>query len=604
MRLHLRSLVITLLLLATPLVAQPSSDHQRLQDLFDREWQFRLAEFPMLASYTEAPGAYDKLGSVAEPDQLRRAEFWRGILAELAQIDIASLEREDQINYRLFQRQLGLMIENIEFHDYQIPILVDEGFHTEFARMPEYVRMRNVSDYENYISRMRAWPALVKQQITNMRAGLERGFSQPQVILQGFDKMLLPLLVQDPRDSGFWAPFDSFPAGISQADQERLKVQGADAIMTGVVAGYTEFLRFMQEEYIPGTRTSLGAYDMPDGEAYYALKIRQYTTLDLSAEEIHQIGLSEVARIRAEMDEIIRQLDFQGSFAEFLAFLRSDPQFYASTPEELLKDAAWIAKSMDGKLPSLFKILPRQPYTVNPVPDNIAPKYTAGRYVGAPIDSTRPGQYWVNTYDLKSRPLYALPALTLHEAVPGHHLQGALAEEHSEQPNFRRLDYISAYGEGWGLYSEFLGIEAGMYPDPYSNFGRLTYEMWRACRLVVDTGLHTKGWTRQQALDYLGQNTALSLHEVTTEIDRYISWPGQALAYKLGELKIKALRKQAEEQLGAEFDLREFHDEILRSGSVSLDILDTLIQEYIQRELSPKPDGASSPPVAANSAHQ
>ena len=595
MRLPIYPLIITLLLLATPAVGQSPVDHQRLQDLFDREWEFRLAEFPMLASYTDAPGAYDKLGSVAEPDQLRRAAYWREILAELTQIDLASLEREDQVNYRLFQRQLQIMIANIEFRDYQIPILVDEGFHTEFARMPEYMRMRNVSDYENYISRMRAWPALVNQQITNMRAGLERGFSQPQVILQGFDKMLLPLLVENPRDSGFWTPFDSFPAGISEADQERLKIEGADAIMTGVVAGYAEFLLFMQEEYIPGTRKTLGAYAMPDGEAYYALKIRQYTTLDLSAEEIHQIGLSEVARIRAEMDQIIRQLDFQGSFAEFLAFLRSDPRFYAGTPEELLKEAAWIAKSMDGKLPSLFKTLPRQPYTVNPVPDNIAPKYTAGRYVGAPIDSTRPGQYWVNTYDLKSRPLYALPALTLHEAVPGHHLQGALAEEHSEQPNFRRLDYISAYGEGWGLYSEFLGIEAGMYPDPYSNFGRLTYEMWRACRLVVDTGLHTKGWTRQQALDYLGQNTALSLHEVTTEIDRYISWPGQALSYKLGELKIKSLRKQAETELGADFELREFHDEILRSGSVSLDILDTLIQEYIQRELSSRQDEVSAP---------
>ena len=590
MRMPIFPPVISLLLFSMLAVGQPSTDHQRLQDLFDRDWEFRLMEFPLLATYTDAPGAHDKLGSVAETDQLRRAEFWRGILAELAQIDIATLEREDQVNYRLFQRQLQGMIDNIEFRDYQIPILVDEGFHTEFARIAEYMRMRNISDYENYISRMNAWPALVNQHITNMRAGLKRGFSQPRVILQGYDKMLLPLLVEKPQDSEFWTPFNSFPAGISSTDQERLKMLGADAIMSSVVPGYAEFLRFMQEEYIPGTRESLGAYDMPDGEAYYALKIRQYTTLDLSAEEIHQIGLSEVARIRGEMDQIIRQLNFEGSFADFLAFLRSDPRFYASTPEGLLKEAAWIAKSMDGKLPSLFKTLPRQPYTVNPVPDNIAPKYTAGRYVGAPTDSTRPGQYWVNTYDLKSRPLYALPALTLHEAVPGHHLQGALAEEHSEQPNFRRFDYISAYGEGWGLYSEFLGIEAGMYPDPYSNFGRLTYEMWRACRLVVDTGLHTMDWTRQQALDYLGSNTALSLHEVTTEIDRYISWPGQALAYKLGELKIKALRKQAEEQLGAEFDLREFHDEILRSGSVSLDILDALIQEYIQAALSPKQD--------------
>ncbi len=578
-------LAATLGLLATSLFAEAGSDQQRLQALFDKDWEFRMAEFPTMASYTGSPGAYDKLGSVTEEDQLRRADFWRGILDELRQIDTDSLSGEDKINYLLFERQLESMVSNIEFRGYQIPILVDEGFHTSFARLPDFVPFNSTTDYENYISRMRGWPALVEQQITNMRAGMTRGFSQPRVILQGYEDMLRPMLTETAQDSGFWSPFENFPATVPDTDRERLKEQGAEAILNAVVPGYAEFLRFMTEEYIPGTRETLGAYDMPDGEAYYDQQIRDYTTLDLSADEIHQIGLKEVARIRAEMEQIIKDVEFEGSFADFLAFLRSDPQFYAETPEQLLKEAAWIAKTMDGKLPSLFTVLPRQPYTVNPVPENIAPKYTAGRYVPAPRDSTRPGQYWVNTYDLKSRPLYALPALSLHEAVPGHHLQSALAAEQGEQPNFRKFDYISAYGEGWGLYSEFLGIEAGMYPDPYSNFGRLTYEMWRACRLVVDTGLHAKGWTRQQALDYLAGNTALSIHEVTTEIDRYISWPGQALSYKLGELKIKALRKQAEEQLGTDFDLRRFHDEILRSGSVSLDILDGLVQEYIQREL-------------------
>jgi len=578
-------LTAALSLLATSLFAEADTDQQRLQALFDKDWEFRMAEFPTMASYTGSPGAYDKLGSVAEEDQLRRADFWRGILDELHQIGTDSLSGEDKINYLLFERQLKSMVSNIEFRSYQIPILVDEGFHTSFARLPDFVPFNSTTDYENYISRMRAWPALVEQQITNMRAGMARGFSQPRVILQGYEDMLRPMLTDTAQDSGFWGPFENFPATVPDTDRERLKEQGADAILNAVVPGYAEFLEFMTEEYIPGTRETLGAYDMPDGEAYYDQQIRDYTTLDLSADEIHQIGLKEVARIRAEMEQIIKDVKFEGSFADFLAFLRSDPQFYAETPEQLLKEAAWIAKTMDGKLPSLFTVLPRQPYTVNPVPENIAPKYTAGRYVPAPHDSTRPGQYWVNTYDLKSRPLYALPALSLHEAVPGHHLQSALAAEQGEQPNFRKFDYISAYGEGWGLYSEFLGIEAGMYPDPYSNFGRLTYEMWRACRLVVDTGLHAKGWTRQQALDYLAGNTALSIHEVTTEIDRYISWPGQALSYKLGELKIKALRKEAEEQLGTNFDLRRFHDEILRSGSVSLDILDGLVQEYIQREL-------------------
>lgn len=583
-----RSILIlasALVLMASSAFAEPTSDQQRLQALFDKDWEFRLAEFPTLATYTGSPGAHDKLESVAEEDQLRRADFWRGILGELKQIDASTLTGEDRINYLLFERQLTSMVKNIEFRGYQIPILVDEGFHTSFARLPDTVPFNNTTDYENYISRMRAWPALVAQHVTNMRAGMARGFSQPRVILEGYEDMLRPLLAETAQESRFWAPFENFPAAVSQADRDRLKSVGAEAILNAVVPGYAEFLRFMTEEYIPGTRETLGAYDMPDGEAYYDQQIRDYTTLDLSADEIHQIGLKEVARIRAEMEQIIKDVKFEGSFADFLAFLRSDPRFYAETPEQLLKEAAWIAKTMDGKLPSLFTVLPRQPYTVNPVPANIAPKYTAGRYVSAPLDSTRPGQYWVNTYDLKSRPLYALPALSLHEAVPGHHLQGALAAEQGEQPNFRKFDYISAYGEGWGLYSEFLGIETGMYPDPYSNFGRLTYEMWRACRLVVDTGLHAKGWTRKQALDYLAGNTALSIHEVTTETDRYISWPGQALSYKLGEIKIKALRKQAEEQLGSNFDLRKFHDEILRSGSVSLDILDGLIQEYIAREL-------------------
>jgi uncharacterized protein (DUF885 family) len=285
------------------------------------------------------------------------------------------------------------------------------------------------------------------------------------------------------------------------------------------------------------------------------------------------------------MQAIIDATGFDGSFADFLAFLRNDPRFYAETPEDLLKEAAFIAKTMDGKLPALFNTLPRTPYSVAPVPDDIAPKYTGGRYVPPAAGSNQPGYYWVNTYALDSRPLYTLPALTLHEAVPGHHLQWALAIEQEAQPDFRQYDYISAYGEGWGLYSEWLGVESGIYEDPYDDFGRLTYEMWRACRLVVDTGLHDKGWTRDQALEYLAGNTALSLHEVTTETDRYISWPGQALSYKLGELKIKALRRRAEQQLGANFDLRKFHDTVLASGSVTLPILELLIDDYIEVEL-------------------
>ena len=339
----------------------------------------------------------------------------------------------------------------------------------------------------------------------------------------------------------------------------------------------------MVNDYIPNTRDDIAASAMPNGLAFYDNRVKHYTTLDISAQEVHEIGLQEVKRIRAEMQEIIDSVKFEGSFEEFVEFLRTDEQFYAKTPEDLLKEASFIAKKMDAKLPSLFKTLPRTPYGVIEVPANIAPKYTTGRYSG-PSRDDQPGNYWVNTYRLDRRPLYVLEALTLHEAVPGHHLQGSIAREMKNVPKFRNQTYISAFGEGWGLYSEYLGIEAGFYQDPYSDFGRLTYEMWRAARLVVDTGMHQMGWTRQQAIDFLASNTALSLHNVTTEIDRYISWPGQALSYKIGELTIKRLRKDAEQRLGEHFDLREFHDEVLKNGSMPLSMLEQLIESYISQQ--------------------
>ena len=417
-----------------------------------------------------------------------------------------------------------------------------------------------------------------------MRAGIERGFTLPRVTLEGYEDTISAHIVDDPQDSAFWAPFEEVPASVGEMDRERILTDAEAAITDAVVPAYQGFYDFFVGEYLPGARKTIGASDLPDGEAYYADQVRWFTTLDVTPEEVHEIGLGEVARIRAEMAEVIREIGFEGSYAEFLDFLRTDPRFYPKTAQELLERAAWIAKTMDGKLPSLFATLPRVPYTVEPVPDHMAPKYTAGRYVSAPYNSTQPGIYWVNTYNLPSRPLYALAALTLHEAVPGHHLQTALAAEMDAGPEFRRHDYLSAFGEGWGLYAEYLGLEAGIYEDPYSNFGRLTYEIWRACRLVVDTGVHALGWTRQQMLDYLAENTALSLHEVTTETDRYISWPGQALAYKIGELKIRELRARAEEALGANFDVRHFHDAVLANGSVPLDILEELIDAWIEEQ--------------------
>jgi uncharacterized protein (DUF885 family) len=422
----------------------------------------------------------------------------------------------------------------------------------------------------------------MEQQIGQIRLGLKRGFTVPRAVLTGYESTITAHVVDDPAKSVFWKPFERFPSSVPEGDRERLRREGREAV-TQTVGAYRTFLDFYRKEYLPHTRTTLAAQDLPNGRAFYARQIKRYTTLDLSPEQIHQIGLAEVDRISREMNEVMAKTGFKGDFPAFLQFLRTDPRFYAKTPQALLERAAWIAKTIDGKLPSLFKTLPRLPYTVQPVPESIAPKYTSGRYVDPPQGSTQPGIYWVNIYKVETRPLYNLEALTLHEAVPGHHLQIALSRELTGLPEFRRYSYISAFGEGWGLYSEWLGKEAGIYTDPYSDFGRLTYEMWRACRLVVDTGVHAKGWTRQQALDYLASHTALPLHEVETEVDRYISWPGQALAYKLGELKIKELRRRAEQALGTRFDLREFHDVVLGSGSVPLNVLEKNVDGWIAR---------------------
>jgi uncharacterized protein (DUF885 family) len=556
-----------------------------LQDLFDEEWAWRLAREPRLATYAGIGDYDDQLGSVTPAAYAERAAYWTAVLERLDAIEPDLVDRADRINARMFRRQLEGYITEIAFRDYEMPLNSDEGFHIDFARLPESVPLESVADYEHYISRMQAWPRLAAEHIANMRAGIARGFTIPQVVLIGYDATIAGHVVDAPEDSVFFAPFTRFPATISDADQDRLTAAGRNAIMGSVVPGYSDFLTFFRDEYFPNARQTLGASDLPDGAAYYAHKVRWFTTLDLTPQAIHELGLREVARIRAEMQTVIEEVGFDGSFDAFLTFLRTDPQFYADSPQALLEHAAWIAKTMDGRLPALFGTLPRLPYTVNPVPEHLAPKYTTGRYIPAAAGSTQPGQYWVNTYDLPSRTLYTLPALTLHEAVPGHHLQGAIAMEQAAQPDFRQFDYISAYGEGWGLYSEYLGIEAGIYRTPYERFGRMTYEMWRAVRLVVDTGIHTQGWSRQQVMDYMAANTALSLHEIETETDRYISWPAQALSYKLGELKIRELRARAETALGERFDLRAFHDAILVNGSVPLDILESEIDRWIAAQM-------------------
>ncbi|HKS24772.1 MAG TPA: DUF885 domain-containing protein [Thermoanaerobaculia bacterium] len=576
----MKRLAFLLVLFAAPLFA--ADEAARLHALFDKVWETRIRESPMFATSVGRHEFDDKLGTMTPADLERRNAQSKAALAELLAIDRAKLPANDVVNYDMFRRQLENSIESYELGDYEMPFNADSGFHTGFSRLAEEVPLRTTKDYENYISRLKQWPRLVREEIALMRLGIARGFTVPRATLDGYERTMSAHVVDAPAGSVFWKPFEKFPATVPEADRERLRSEGRVAVMEGGVAGYRELLDFFLKEYLPHARTTLAANALPDGSKYYALKIREFTTLDLTPDQIHNIGLREVERIHGEMDAVMKQVGFQGDFAAFLQFLRTDPRFYAKTPDELLQRAAWICKRMDGKLPSLFKTLPRLPYTVQPVPPDIAPKYTSGRYVGAAYGSTQPGIYWVNTYMLESRPLYNLEALTLHESVPGHHLQIALSRELRDVPNFRRFSYISAFGEGWGLYCEWLGLEAGFYTDPYSNFGRLTYEMWRACRLVVDTGIHAKGWTRQQAIDYMATRTALPLHEVETEVDRYISWPGQALAYKLGELKIKELRARAEKTLGTRFDVREFHDVVLGSGAVPLDVLEGNVDRWIK----------------------
>ena len=567
-----------------PTTAAASDPVARLHDLFDREWAWRLRESPELATSVGVHDWDDKLSDVSLANQARQIEDTKKFRAELAQIDRAALAGEEQVNYDIFATQLDQRVESFRFGEQYLTLNADSGFYSGFPLIWQSMPFQSVKQYENYISRLRAFPLYMDQNIALMREGLRLGITPPKATLVGLEKTIQPLTAFAPEKSAQWTPFTRIPPQIPAGERERLLKEGRDAILEAVVPAYARFFEFMTKEYLPGTRETLAASALPDGAAYYRFLIRQYTTLDLTADQIHQIGRDEVKAIRAEMDALIEKVGFKGDFAAFLKFLRTDPRFYPKTADELLMRASYIAKQMDGKLPSLFKTLPRQPYTVAPVPEFLAPKYTAGRYNGAPKDSTQPGEYWVNTYALDTRSLYNLEALTYHEAVPGHHLQGALAQEAEEVPNFRRYSYISAYGEGWGLYSEWLGKEAGFYQDPYSDFGRLTYAMWRACRLVVDTGVHAKGWTRQQVMDYLASNTALSLHEVETETDRYISWPGQALSYRIGYLKIRELRKRAEDALGERFDVRLFHDAVLEHGAVPLPVLERQIDAWIAEQ--------------------
>jgi uncharacterized protein (DUF885 family) len=512
----------------------------------------------------------------------KEAEYAKEQLIRLHKIDVIFLSETESISLELLKFQLQDAIDYFEFERYLNPLLSDSGFHTNFSFM---VRpFQNYEQVKTYLTKLNAIPSRVNQFLPLLREGLEKGVSQPNVIFNGYESSYNDHIVENFEESYFYQPFNNLPKTLTSTQKDSVLIAAKVAITTNVIPQFKLVKTFFEEEYFPKTRTSIGISETPNGNLYYQNRINYYTTsTQYSADDIHSIGLKEVARIKTEMEKIISELNFQGSFSDFLNFLRTDPQFYATSPKQLLMIARDMAKRADEQLPRFFKTLPRKPYGVAPVPDAIAPKYTTGRYVGTSKNSTDPGYYWVNTYDLPSRPLYVLPSLTVHEAVPGHHLQSSLNLELGDSiPQFRKDTYLSAYGEGWGLYCEFLAEEMGMYTTLYEQFGKLTYEMWRACRLVVDTGIHAKGWTREQVINYMAENTALSIHEINTETDRYISWPGQALSYKIGEIKIRELRKKAEMELGSSFDIREFHEVVLEQGTVTLSILENRVNNYIE----------------------
>jgi len=521
------------------------------------------------------------LGLYTEDYYRRESLFAKEELHKLESIDSATISQTDRISLELMKFRLQDDVDTYEYKWYLNPLLSDSGFHLS---LPYNVnQLANYEQVKRYLNKLNALPVFVDQHLVLLREGLKLGITQPRVIFEGYESTYNDQIVKDFKKSYYYSPFKELPSSLSETQKDSVLHAAEKAIKQIVIPQFKRIKTFFDTEYLPKTRTSLGVSEIPKGREFYQNRLNYYTTLDLTAEEIHEIGLKEVARINSEMKQIIEKVKFDGSFEEFIKFLRTDPQFYASTPEDLLKEARNIAKKIDAQLPRFFKKLPRKPYGVAPVPDAIAPKYTTGRYI-SPQESTQPGYYWVNTYDLPSRPLYVLPSLTAHEAVPGHHLQISLNGELGDTiPNFRRGFYLSAYGEGWGLYSEFLAEEMGLYTTPYEMFGKLTYEQWRACRLVVDTGIHALGWNRDQAVNYLKDNTALSIHEINTEVDRYISWPGQAVSYKIGELKIRELREKAEKELGDKFDIRDFHEVILSQGTVTLKIMEQLVDDYILR---------------------
>ena len=524
---------------------------------------------------------YSPLGQYTESRFEDYAHFCDSLKTQLKLVNIEKLSEDSQISYKLLNFVLNETIVKYKFKTHWNPILSDGGFHLSLT-----FRVRPLTNKKSaikYLKLLKAIPDYINEQKVLIKKGLDAGMGQPLVIFNGYESTYNLHITESAEENFYYSPFLKLPSQLSKKDKDSLQLAARDVVSNEVIPAFKSVKEFFETTYYPNTRKTIGVSQTPNGSDYYQSRIDFYTTqTNESAESIHEKGLQEVSRIKKEMKLIVKGLGYKGSLKSFIKFLRTDPQFYPKTADELLKHARNIAKKLDEQLPRFFKTLPRKPYGVAPVPDAIAPKYTAGRYIGTSAESTDPGYYWVNTYNLASRPLYLIPSLTAHEAVPGHHLQGSLNNELPETiPKFRRNLYLSAYGEGWGLYTEFLAEEMGIYTTAYEKFGKFTYEMWRACRLVVDTGIHAFGWTRDEAVSFMEENTSLSIHEINTEIDRYISWPGQALAYKTGEMKIRELRSKAERELGDLFDIRQFHEVILEIGTVTLPILEERVNKYI-----------------------
>jgi prolyl oligopeptidase len=552
--------------------------------LLDEVWEWQLAENPMFASQLGDKRYNDRWSDNSLEAIERQQQETRAFLQRIYEIDRSALSETDQLNYELFRRQLQDSVDTSAFSGHLLPFYQRGGVQNLDSNTNS-LRFTTVKDYEDWLARLGKIDVVIEQTIALAEKGRKAGMVSPQTLMQRIPAQIAVQLVDDPEASPFYKVFAEMPDDIADEDQERLRALARDTISETVLPAYRKLDKYFSGTYLPASRESVGLSELPNGRAWYEHVARRFTTTQMSPDEIHRLGLNEVRRIRDEMQKIIDGLDFGGSFNDFLVFLRSDPQFYFDNPDDLHQAYLATSKRIDPELVNLFGKLPRMPYGVKPIPDSIAPDTTTAYYSRPAADGTRAGTYWVNLYKPEVRPKYEIEVLTVHEAMPGHHLQIALQQELPDMPNFRRYMGFTAFVEGWGLYSESLGPDLGLYKDPYSQFGALTYEMWRAVRLVVDTGIHYKGWTRQQAIDFFKDNAAKTELDIVNEIDRYIGWPGQALAYKIGQLKIKSIRENAERALGDNFDVRAFHDELLGGGALPLDILEQRMDAWLTSQL-------------------